>query len=444
MASGTQSAGDAGTQGGRVPGPLGGYRIIDLTTVFLGPFGTQILGDLGADVIKVEEPAGDIVRHVAPYRNPGMGHVFLSGNRNKRSVVLDLKKPAGVAAMRRLLAGADAFLTSVRPAALARLGFDYESCRATNPRLVYVAIVGFGQDGPYAARPAYDDIIQGVSGMAAMQGGRDDPPRFINSSITDKILSQVVAWSAMAGLLHRERSGEGQHIEVPMLETMLGFNLMEHAAGHIFDPPLGPMGYERAMVEHRRPYATVDGYVCILPYSLRQWRAFFGVIGREDLGNDERVTDARIRSEKIGELYEIVAAAVRDWKTVDLLAALEAADVPHGRVNQFEDLAEDPHLKVVGAFRHFDHPSEGPIRLTGIPVKFSATPADIRRMPARLGEHSVEVLGGVGLTEDEIDAMIRDGATVDGNDGNDGNDGGDGGDGGNSGSSSGSGSGSGA
>ena len=395
-------------------GPLSGYRIIDLTTVFLGPVGVQIMGDLGADIIKVETPDGDIIRHVAPYRNPGMGHAFLSGNRNKRCIVLDLKQAGGREALLRLISTADVFISSVRPAALARLGLDYEACQAVNREVIYVSVVGFGRDGPYAARPAYDDIIQGTSGMAAMQGGRDGPPRFVNSSITDKILSQVSAYATIAALLHRERTGEGQEIEVPMLETMVGFNMMEHQSGQVFDPPLGGMGYERTMVEYRRPYATKDGYVCVLPYSTKHWRAFWRVVGREDMIDDPRVMDPKTRSEKIGELYVMVADIVKDWTTADLLDVLEKADIPHGKVNMFEDLPDDPHIKAAGIFREFDHPSEGRIRLTDVPVKFSKSPGEIRRLPAVLGAHSVEVLREAGYSESEIEAMTEADITLDG------------------------------
>lgn len=393
-------------------GPLAGVKIIDLSMVGFGPYGAQIMGDYGADIIKVEAPEGDITRGIAPFRNPGMGHFFLNANRNKRCVVLDLKKPAGREAMLKLVETADVVYTSVRPAAMERLGLGYEDCRKVNPKIIYVALVGFGQDGPYAKRPAYDDVIQGLSGMAAMQGGREGAPRFVNASVCDKIGSQFAVHSTIAALFHRERTGEGQLVEVPMLESLVGFNLVEHNAGHSFEPDLGPAGYERSMVEYRRPYETADGYVCVLPYTTKQWRAFFALMEKPELRDDPRVTDAKLRSEKIGELYEMVAQCVRDWTTEDLLAAMEQADIPHGRATPLGELAEDPHLQAVGLFRHYEHPTEGRIRLAAMGVKFSQTPTEIRSLPAALGEHSVEVLREAGYSPQEIERMLADGAVV--------------------------------
>lgn len=395
-------------------GPLDGIRILDVTTVGYGPYACQILGDYGADVVKIEAKDGDIMRGVAPFRNAGMGHFFLMTNRNKRSIVLDLKTEAGQAAFLKLVESMDAVICSVRPAAMARLGLGYEDCRAVNPKIVYVALVGFGQSGPYASRPAYDDIIQGLSGMADMQGGRSGPPKFVNASVCDKICSQVAAHATLAALFSRERSGEGQLVEVPMLESMVGFNMIEHQSGQTFDPPLGPAGYERSMVEYRRPFATADGYVCLLPYNLKQWQSFFTAMGRADMIDDPRVIDPKIRSEKVGELYELVAQLAKDWTTDDLLAALKAADIPHGAATKLGDVADDPHLQAVGFFRTFDHPSEGRIRLTAPPMTFSGTPPDIRRLPAALGEHSVEILSEAGYSEAEIADMLADGATIDG------------------------------
>ena len=395
-------------------GPLDGVRILDVTTVGYGPYAGQILGDYGADVVKVESREGDITRGIFPFRNEGMGHFFLMANRNKRSIVLDLKTARGREAFLKLVETMDVVICSIRPAAMDRLGLGYDDCRKVNPKIIYVALVGFGQSGPYALRPAYDDVIQGVSGMADMQGGREGPPKFINASICDKICSQVAAHSTLAALFSRERSGKGQLVEVPMFESMVGFNLVEHHSGQTFDPPLGPAGYERAMVEYRRPYATVDGYVCALPYNTKQWRAFFSVMNRKDMLDDPRVVDPKTRSEKIGELYELVAQLVQDWKTADLLVALKEADIPHGEATRLDDLADDPHLQAVGFFQTFDHPSEGGIKLTAPPMKFSETPPDIRRLPASLGEHSVEVLIEAGYSEAQISELLNEGVCVDG------------------------------
>lgn len=390
-----------------MPGPLDGVTILDMTMVGFGPYGTQILGDYGADVIKIEPPEGDITRGLAPLRNPGMGPFFLNANRNKRSVVLDLKKPAARDALLKLAETADVLISSVRPAAMERLGLGYEDCCKANPKLIYVALVGFGQDGPYARRPAYDDIIQGMSGMAHMQGGRSGVPKFINASICDKIGSQFCAHATIAALFARERTGEGQLVEVPMLESLVGFNMVEHAAGQTFEPPLGPAGYERVMVDYRRPYATQDGYVCVLPYNVKQWRAFFELMGKPEMAGDPRVTDAKVRSEKIGELYEMVADCVNGWETEAVLAALQQADVPCGPATELGDLADDPHLNAVGLFQQFEHPTEGDITLIGPGVRFSKTPAGINRLPAALGEHTEEVLRAAGVPEEVIAALTK-------------------------------------
>ncbi len=395
-------------------GPLSGVKILDLTSVGFGPYAGQLLGDYGAEMIKVESPEGDITRGIGPFRNPGMGHFFMNANRNKRCVVLDLKQAKAREACLRLVAEADALICSVRPAAMERLGLGYEACKAVNPKLVYVALVGFGQNGPYARRPAYDDIIQGLSGMADMQGGRSGEPRFVNASVCDKICSQFAVHATLAALFHRERSGVGQLVEVPMLESMVGFNLVEHASGQTFEPTLGPAGYERSMVEFRRPYATADGYVCVLPYNTKHWQAFFRLMEREDMISDPRVTDAKLRAERIGELYAMVAQHVASWPTDDLLAALETADIPNGRATTLNDLPGDPHLEAVGLFQKFQHPTEGTIRLAGPGVRFSETPASIRTLPGVLGQDSVDVLTEVGYGQSDIAQMLKDGVTIDG------------------------------
>ena len=385
-------------------GPLKGFRILDLTTVLFGPFGAQTLGDWGAEVIKVETLTGDTWRTSGQFRNRGMSGQFMAVNRNKRSIALDLKHPDGKAVLRRLIPTADALVSNIRPAGLARLGFGYETCRDLNPRLVYAVATGFGQDGPWRARPAFDEIIQAASGFASAMGS-DDEPAFVPSLVGDKICGMALTSAVTAALLHRERTGQGQMVEVPMLETLAAFNSIEMFGGLAFVPPIGPSGYKR--MKARKPVRTKDGWLTMLPYSGANWCAFFEAVGHPECIEDFSVRDPVLRARNVYKLYERVRAIAPDRTTAEWEELLLRIDVPHTAFAKLTEIAEQPHLKAVGLFPELDHPTEGRIRQARPPARFSESPAGIHRMAPRLGEHTREILHEAGFAADEIDRLVE-------------------------------------
>lgn len=364
-------------------GPLQGIRIVDLTTVIAGPYATQTLGDMGADVLKIEPPGGDIMRAPGPARSPGMGAAFLNCNRNKHSITLDLKAADDRARLLELIAGADVFVHNMRMEAARRIGLDPETLLASSPRLIYCAIVGFGQDGPYRDRPAYDDVIQAASGWASLAQRAGDEPRYAPTIVADKTTALFMVGAINAALYHRCVSGLGQAIEVPMFEAMVSFLAVEHLAGLSFEPPLGASGYPRVLSQHRRPYPTADGYVAVMPYTAAHWRAFFRSAGRQDWADDPALSSDARRAAKIDELYERLAGSLLCHSTEEWLALLQPLDVPCSAVNTFEDLLDDPHLRATGFFETLEHPSEG--RLVGCrpPVRFSRTPCAVSKPAPR-------------------------------------------------------------
>jgi crotonobetainyl-CoA:carnitine CoA-transferase CaiB-like acyl-CoA transferase len=385
-------------------GPLKGLRILDLTTVLFGPFGTQTLGDWGAEVIKIESLTGDTWRNSGQFRNRGMSGQFMAANRNKRSVALDLKHAEGKAVLRRLIATADALVSNIRPAGLTRLGFSYDTCKELNPKIIYAVATGFGQDGPWRARPAFDEIIQAASGFASAMGS-DEEPAFVPSLIGDKICGMALTSAVTAALLHRERTGEGQMVEVPMLETLASFNSIEMFGGYAFVPPIGPSGYKR--MKARRPVRTKDGWLTMLPYSGDNWCAFFEAVGHPECITEFSVRDPVLRAQNIDKIYDRMRDIAPTRTTAEWEALFLQIDVPHASFAKLTEVAEQPHLKAVGMFQELDHPTEGKIRQARPPARFSASPASVRRLAPGLGEHTREVLREVGYSQAEIGDLVE-------------------------------------
>ena len=394
----------------RASGPLSGTRILDLTTVMMGPSATQALAELGADVVKIESPAGDPIRLIGPGRHPGMGGLFLNANAGKRSVVLDLKKPACRDALLKLVETADVLVYNVRPAAMARLGLSYGDVAKVRPDIVYAGLLGFGQDGPYAAKPAYDDLIQGaalIPSLVAEAG--DGTPRYMPSAIADRVVGLSAVAAICAALFHREKTGEGQRVDVPMFETMVGVVMADHLGGLTFEPPLDRGGYPRLLAPQRRPYRTQDGYLCVLLYNDKQWRSFFEAIGQgERNATDPRLASMTTRNAHIADLYGEVSDIFTTRTTAEWTELLETADIPVMPYHDRESIFDDPHLDAIGFFEHLDHPTEGPIRRTRAASMWSCTqPGHVRHAP-RQGADTVDVLRAAGLSDDEIAACRSD------------------------------------
>jgi len=392
-------------------GPLEGVRIIEMTSVVLGPWACQILGDLGADVIKVEPPFGDSNRQLGPGRNSGMCALFITCNRNKRSVVLDLKQESGKAALLKMAETADVVVHNLRPPAIKRLGLEYGEIKKINPQIIYCATYGYRADGPYSDKSAYDDSIQSASGIAMLKARAGAEPSYLPVIVADKTTAMAVVYSITSALYHREKTGVGQEIEVPMFETMVNYVMAEHLYGRAFEPAEGEMGYARLLSPDRRPYQTKDGYIAILPYLNKHWEIFCKAAGRPEFIEDERFASLASRLENIDEVYREVSVMVATKTTSEWLDILTPTPVPCMIVNTLEDLLEDPHLTATGFWKEFEHPTEGTIRLPDLPTRFSETPGSVRQLPPRLGEHSVEVLSAAGLSAGEIEEMLASGAT---------------------------------
>ena len=397
------------TQPRELPRPLDGIRIVDLTSVIFGPMATQQLALMGAEVIKLEAPGGDIVRHVEPMRSAAMGAVFMNSNRAKKSVMLDLKTEAGQDALKRLVATADVFVHSMRGQAARRLGIDYDSLKVLKPDLVHCFACGYASTGPNAELPAYDDIIQAAAGLAAITTDRDGTPQLIRTIVADKVGALYLTNALLGAIMTLKATGQGQSLEVPMFECLTHFIMIEHLAAASFEPAKGAAGYKRVLAANRKTYRTQDGYVALLPYTTHQWQRFLELVGEHALAAEAWVNDPALRSARVDELYAVIAGVTPSRTTNDWIAALRAIDIPVAAVNTLDDLLEDPQLKASGLFETYDHPTEGRLRGTRQPARGAwAEPAAAPVAP-NLGQHNREVLGALGFLDAEIAALSGDG-----------------------------------
>jgi crotonobetainyl-CoA:carnitine CoA-transferase CaiB-like acyl-CoA transferase len=389
--------------------PLAGVRVLDLGNMLMAPYAAQWLGDLGAEVIKVEPPEGDTTRRIGPRAEPDMAATFLGLNRNKKSVVLNLKTPAGCDALRALADRADILLHNNRPQKMQALGLGPQALLQSNPRLVYACLHGFGAAGPYGGRPAYDDIIQGLCGLADLQGKRTGQPGYLPTVAADKTSGLVGAIAILAALSQRDRTGQGGYVEVPMFETMVGYTAIEHLYGRSFEPPLGETTYPRVMTPERRPFATADGHICAMPYTDANWASLFEVGGRPELTADPRFRGIAARTEHIGALYAALGEILLTRSSAEWLETLEQLQIPCAPVKSLDDLIDDPHLKAVGYFTELEMDDGPRVRFPGVAPLFDGERPPITR-PPRLGEHTREVLLAAGLSEAAVEEVLQAGA----------------------------------
>ncbi len=390
--------------------PLSGVRVLDMTTVIFGPYTTMMLGDFGADVIKIEPPGGDMTRAIGPGRSPGMSSLFLGANRNKRSILLDLKQDAAKEAMWRLIDSADMLVHNVRPQKMAALGFDPDRVLKRNPEIIYGGLHGYREEGPYGGRPAYDDVIQGESGLAGTFTARDGTPVLSPSVIADKTAALLASTGLMAAYVQRLRTGKGLYLETAMFEGMAAYTLLEHQHGMIFNPPEDGYGYPRALSPARRPHPTQDGFICMLAYTDKQWDRFWQIAGRQELGGDPRFATMRARSQNTDALYSIAGEVLESRTTAEWLDILKTAEIPCGPVNRLEDLTQDEQLVSTGFFRAQNHPTEGELTALDTGFRLNGEALPVRRHQPRLDEHGAEILKELGYLDQDVEIILRQGA----------------------------------
>ena len=376
--------------------PLEGVRVIDLTTIVSGPYATLLLADLGADVVKIESPTGDLARDLGPHVNDAMGAVFLNCNRNKRSVVLDLATDDGRSTLKALTDRADVFVTNMRPDALRKCGADADTLCADHPALVHCTVRGFGSGGPYADLPAYDDVAQAVSGIAAQQEWVAGEPQYVASAVGDKVAGLTAAFAIAAALHGRTVTGKGSAIEIPMAETLTAFGLVEHQWGRVFEPPRGEARYPRMSSPLRRPFRTADGWISVVVYSDQNWERFFTLIGMPHLADEPRFASLARRTEHLDELYTLVGEHLRSATTAEWFERLRDAGIPAAPYNRVDDLFDDPHLRAVGFFEECEHPTEGSLVQYVTPIRFDGERLPLGKPAPRLGADTAEILGSLG------------------------------------------------
>ncbi len=383
-------------------GPLSDVRVLDLTSVVMGPYATQILGDLGAEVVTVEDISGDTNRSMGPGPHPQLSGTALNLMRNKRNISLDLKHPDGREAFLRLVEHADIVVTNLRPGPLARLGLSYEHVRERKPNIVFCQAQGWPTDGPDGDRPAYDDVVQTASGVAHLYELTTGEPRIVPTIVADKVSGLTIVYAVLAALHHRDRTGEGQRVEVPMVDVMRSFMLVEHGAGAIPVPAVGPAGYRRTMSPDRRPQRTADGWVHILPYSGENYTDLFRHGGRHDLIDDPRLASRKARTENIDMLYEAVAEVILTRTTNEWLAFCEEHDIPSSPIITLDEIVDGLSVAT--------HPLAGEFHVIPTPVRFEQSPADLHRHAPTIGQDGDEVLAEIGYSTDEVAALRASGA----------------------------------